>query len=1099
MWTSPRFWQALVWITLISCSGESVAPGSEPYVPKIAPASKEGELARNRIQIPAGWQVHLAAAEPLMANPVAFAFDERGRIFVAETFRQSKGVEDNRSHMSWLLDDLSAQTVSDRLKFFEKHQRERLAEYAREHDRLRLLEDRDEDGHFEHSTVYADGFSAVEDGTGAGVLAWDGDVFYTCIPKLWRVRDKNGDGVAEERTALQDGYGVRVAFRGHDLHGLVLGPDGRIYFSIGDRGFHIETPDGILALPDQGAVFRCERDGSKLEVFATGLRNPQELAFDNYGRLFTGDNNSDSGDRARWVYVMEGGDTGWRMYYQYLADRGPWNREKLWHPPHAGQPAYIVPPLLNFADGPSGLAFDPGVGLPERYRDHFFLADFRGTAGSSGIRSFAMKEKGAGFEMTDAHQCVWAILATDVDFDWSGNLCLSDWVDGWEGLGKGRIYRITPDQPVKTDGPAIMKAGLSRLDVPALRRLLAHPDRRIRQRAQFALADRGAAEVLQTAAQAGATLPERLHGVWGLWQLGRKHLPHATPLAALLTENDPAVRATVAQVLGDLRHPGAGPKLLPLLRDPNDHVQAQAALALGKLSVKAALTPLQERLAEVGDADPWLRYALIAGLCGCATSDELAALSTHAVPAVRLAAVVGLRRQRSAEVARFLNDPELAVIEEAARAIHDPGLTAAFPQLAQLKLNRGTPPTLAQRVINANYRLGTSEHAAMVAQLAASNQLSDAVRIEALKALLAWNAPAPLDRVTNESRQLPPRTVELSPILQPVLGHLFSGPAELREVATALATEAKLPGVEQILITAFRDLERSAAERSAALAGVISLGSREANQLLSSGMQDKAPAVRNIARQLYVDRHRDASGAAVLKQALLEGTTIEQQTALRQLASLKLEAADATLVEWADKLATGAAPPDLQLDILHSAETRATDPLKAVIQRYRQSLSTADPLAPYRVALQGGDPQRGREIFLNRSEVSCRRCHQVAGNGGEVGPNLTKIGAEKTREYLLESIVDPNKQIAKGFETLVLQTDDGKVHSGILKNDDGTRLFLATPDRGVISVLKSAIEDRAVGKSGMPEDLIKKMSLADLRDLVAYLAELKQDTAAHGK
>ena len=105
-------------------------------------------------------------------------------------------------------------------------------------------------------------------------------------------------------------------------------------------------------------------DGSNLEVFATGLRNPQELAFDQYGNLFTGDNNSDSGDQARWVHVVQDGDTGWRMEYQYLSDRGPFNREKIWHPYNEDTPAYIIPPIRNFADGPSGQSITRALGCP---------------------------------------------------------------------------------------------------------------------------------------------------------------------------------------------------------------------------------------------------------------------------------------------------------------------------------------------------------------------------------------------------------------------------------------------------------------------------------------------------------------------------------------------------------------------------------------------------------------------------------------------------------------------------------------------------------------------------------------------------------------
>src|SRR5207248_6197568 len=145
---------------------------------------------------------------------------------------------------------------------------------------------------------------------------------------------------------------------------------------IGDRGFNVTTSDGrSLAVPDTGSVLRCNPDGTELEVFATGLRNPQELAFDAFGNLFTGDNNSDSGDRARWVYLVEGGDSGWRIGYQYLDTRGPWNAEKMWHKQWGEQAAFLVPPVENIANGPSGVTMYPGTGLPKEYAGRFFLSD----------------------------------------------------------------------------------------------------------------------------------------------------------------------------------------------------------------------------------------------------------------------------------------------------------------------------------------------------------------------------------------------------------------------------------------------------------------------------------------------------------------------------------------------------------------------------------------------------------------------------------------------------------------------------------------------------------------------------------------------------
>src|SRR6185295_7916949 len=148
-------------------------------------------------------------------------------------------------------------------------------------------------------------------------------------------------------------------------------------------------------------------------IFATGLRNPQELAFDQYGNLFTGDNNADGGDQARWVHLVEGGDTGWRLGYQYLPSLGAWNAEKLWQKRETNTASYLLPPLDHIGSGPSGLTYFPGTGqLPAKYREHFFLADFRGGSGGSGIWSFALKPRGASFEVTDRHQFAWSILAT---------------------------------------------------------------------------------------------------------------------------------------------------------------------------------------------------------------------------------------------------------------------------------------------------------------------------------------------------------------------------------------------------------------------------------------------------------------------------------------------------------------------------------------------------------------------------------------------------------------------------------------------------------------------------------------------------------------
>ena len=120
------------------------------------------------------------------------------------------------------------------------------------------------------------------------------------------------------------------------------------------------------------------------------------------------------------------------------------------------------------------------------------------------------------------------------------------------------------------------------------------------------------------------------------------------------------------------------------------------------------------------------------------------------------------------------------------------------------------------------------------------------------------------------------------------------------------------------------------------------------------------------------------------------------------------------------------------------------------------------------------------------------------GSGGEVGPDLSKIGFEKQRDYLLESIVNPNAKIAKGFETAIIVTDRGKVITGIVKEETDQSVTVMLNDGTLVRVDKDEIEDRAPGRSGMPDDLVKQLSLSDIRDLVEYLSSLRKAGSAEG-
>ncbi|QDT44626.1 Quinoprotein glucose dehydrogenase B precursor [Gimesia alba] len=1088
-------------VCLLSLFGMQSSFAETPYTPAIAEASKEGEQAIQGFRVPKGMTVSLFAAEPLLANPVAFCIDEQGRFYVAETFRQGKGVEDNRGHMNWLHDDLAAETLEDRLAFFKKHLKEGVKEYAREHDRIRLVEDRDHDGKADHASVFADGFNGILEGTGAGILARGGYVYYTCIPHVWKLSDTAHEGKATLREKLSSGYGIRVAFRGHDLHGLKLGPDGRLYFSIGDRGYNIKTKEGKhLFRPDTGAVFRCNLDGTELEEFAYGLRNPQELTFDDYGNLFTGDNNSDSGDKARWVYVVEGGDTGWRMYYQYLSDRGPFNREKIWHPAHKGQPAYMVPPVINLADGPSGLVHYPGVGLSDRYKDHFFLADFRGTPSRSGIRSFAVKPKGASFELTDSHEFIWQILATDVDFGYDGSLYVSDWVNGWNGLGKGRIYEFTDTEHAKAAKAAhsaeLMKEGFSQRSIKELTKLLSHPDQRIRMEAQFALVDEGALEALQSVALDSKDQLARLHAIWGIGQLGRKTSSDVSGIQSLLKDADGEVRGQTAKVIGEADFKAAVPALIELVSDPNARVQYFATVALGNLEAADAIPALFDLLKKNNNDDPMLRHAAILALARIGDAEQLIAAANNESAAIRLGAVVALRRLKRKEVGLFLQDSDPLVVLEAARAINDAPIPGAVSDLAAVSIRPDQSEALLRRVMNANFRLGGAENAAAVAKIAADSKVPEALRLEAIEELSQWNEPSPLDRVLGRWQPIENRKpIELTGIVGPIVPDLFQSSEKVKTAGTGLAEKYGIKAAAPMLAKMVADTKRPVDVRVASLKALDKLGYSSITDVAKTAIKDKKAALRVTGRNVLA-RHQPEAALPELEQAIEKGQTSEKQGAIATLTEMKLPAVTEILVRWMQRLAKGEVPAEIQLDLLKAARQKQTPELDQLLVAFDQSRPKDDAISGYIETLSGGNAARGREIFYGRSDTSCRRCHMIKNNGGEVGPDLSGIGIDKDRRYLLEAIVAPNKAIAKGFETAVLATLDGKVLVGIVRKEDDKVIVLMDAKGTISRVLKEDIDERASGKSAMPEEIVKQLSKDDLRDLVEFLSRQKQKKKA---
>jgi quinoprotein glucose dehydrogenase len=1051
------------------------------------------------------------ATEPLLGNPVSFATDERGRWFIAETYRQEGrvvdgkpvvgGVVDNRGHMNWLNADIAARTTDDRLAMMRKFYPDpkKFAEAFEKHEeRIVRIEDADGDGRAEKSTVFADGFRDALDGTGAGILARGGDVWWTCIPHLWRFTDKDGDGKADSRDKLLSGFGVKFAFRGHDMHGLRFGPDGKLYWTIGDRALNVKSREGrAWEVSDTGAVLRSNPDGSDFEVFATGLRNPHELAFDEWGNLFTGDNNSDGGDAARFLQLVEGGDYGWRMTFQYLDDRGPWNRELLWDQKDAPKVRYIIPPIANVSNGPAGLTYNPGTGLGKKYAGSFFLSDFRGGASASVVHEIKLEPAGAWHRLKTRRDFVKGILTSDVEFGTDGALYVLDWVESWSGVNKGRIYRFTTtdaDAAKQAEVKKLLADGMAARADAELEALLAHDDQRVRQAAQFQLAAKGAHASLATAAQKGATMLARVHGIWGLGQVGK---PEALAVvAAMLADGDGEIRAQAARVLGDRRFTGANERLAAMLADPSPRVRFHAAIALGKAAHKGAVAPLFTLLAENADKDPLLRHAGIFGLAGCADPEQLAAKASDPSPAVRGAAVVALRRQRSPQIAAFLRDADETIILEAARAIHDTPIEPALPALAQLLGDtRITGRNIILRIVNAHYRIGQPDNARALATFAANPNVREAGRREALDALAQWGSPNPKDRLTFQWHPLPARTAEAArAALAPLTaGILKDAPGSVKEsAASAMARLGIGDGEALAAVVANEKVGRTA--RIEALGALASLKDPRLAAAAKHAITDRDPKLRSAGLKALVAADSAAALKAITEVLSSKQPAIEKQGAIIALAASNSPEADQLLAGLLDDLIGGKLAPEVRLDVYESAKKRPA--LAAKVQQWRATRKAGDLTSLHELSLFGGDAERGKKLFRDHPLAQCFKCHKCEGGDSPVGPDLTTVGTRLDRAHLLESIVEPSRTISPGFQIVVLALSDGMTVAGRLIEEKAGKLKVETVDGSgkpvTVEVPAANVKTRTSAPS--PMDIVRplieegKITRSELRDIIEYLA-----------
>jgi quinoprotein glucose dehydrogenase len=1107
---------------------ETAAPFT-PHVVRFSPdsAARLAKLGRDSaasVQMSPGLTLSLWAPEGLIADPIGIGFDDRGRLFATRTSRTSRDEIDIRAHSDWMMASIGFKDVEDKRAFYRKvlapersAQNPWLKDWNGDgsHDWRDLtfhkegvyrLEDTNGDGIADYSQHILQDFNDLVSDVAHGVLWYKNDLFLTLSPDLWRLRDTNGDGVIDTKESLAHGSGIHIGFGGHGLSGPIIGPDGRLYWKQGDLGVNITTRDGrTLFNPNSGVIMRANPDGTDAEIFANGLRNPQEFAFDEYGNLISPDNDGDHpGELERLVYVVNGMDSGWRINWQFGKYVDPdnntykvWMEENLFKPRFAGQAAYVTPPITPWHAGPAGFDYNPGTALNDAWKGHFFSAVFTGEPARASIQGFTLVPQGAGFKLGKDTTVESGILATGVKFGPDGALYVADWVEGWDPKDRGRIWKIDVPGGASTaarlEVKALIAASFKDKSVAELSALLRHADMRIRTKAQFELVDRDAAADLLASARQTTYQLARIHGLWGIAQLARKDSAHAVQLVPFLKDEDPEIRAQAAKLIGDVRYGAPASDLVAMLRDTAPRPRFFAAEALGRIKYRPAIQPIIDMLAANDDQDVYLRAAGVIALSRIGVAEPIVALANHPTRGVRLAAVVTLRRMRDSGVAQFVRDKDELVVTEAARAINDDGgIPGALPALAAILDGPFTNEPLMRRVLSANLRVGTEEAARRLAAFAGRSTSNEEMRIEAISELGVWPKPSVLDRVDGTNigeaqHDSAAARAALTTLIEP----LFADASAPVQVALADAIgRLRLTSASATLVGKVTGASAPAV-RVAALRALAKLGDEKTEEALRAALQDQDVTVRMAAIGAIPPLKLPEATTTDLLSSVVggKGTVAERQTALASLGQIPGTTSRAVLSGLVEQLAQNKVAPEIQLDVAEAARATKDPTLVARLNRLEKSRANARPLIAYGNVLRGGDARRGQRVVMQGPSAECTKCHTFGnGAGANVGPLLRGVATRLTRAQILESLVDPSARIAPGFGPVMVTLKDGKKTFGTLKEETATYIIVdtGTPKR----ILKSDIVKRVNGPSAMPP-MGARLTRRELRDVVEYLSSLR--------
>ena len=904
-------------------------------------------------------------------------------------------------------------------------------------DRVLVLEDENGDGVADISRVFAEGLLMP-----TGIEPGDGGVYVANSTEVLFLKDTDGDGRADFRRTMLSGFGTEDTH--HLIHTFRWGHDGYLYFnqSIYIHS-HIETPWGVRRM-NGGGVWQFRTDTLELEPFVWGMCNGWGHHFDRYGQSLGADGAGFDGVQ----YFLPG------CTMMHSPRRDPVLRGL-----NVGSPKYCGGEVVS------------GRHLPDDWQGNFITNDFR----AHRVVRYAIEDDGAGFAarqlpdvLKSRHR---AFRPIDVKGGPDGAIYIADWYNPIIQHGEvgfrderrdhthGRIWRLRA-----VDRPLVERPRLTERTEPELLTALASPESWTRHFARRVLSERPRDRVLGALEKHVAGLSRETEGsdelaLETLWVYQTLREPNRTLLETCLNAREPRVRTAAVRVLADWigRIEDPVSLLSASVADPFPRARLESVRALARIreprSVEIATSVLEQPM------DAFLDYAL---------KLTIRQLAPVWLPALEEGAIDFGGSSRQLEYA-FAVAGSPAIV----------GTMLARHARGEVPLER------AGTLFRAVARLGDAKQ--LSAALAWAVEVSGNRQADTAEILDALSLAARSRKVVPDSGR------------DALLRLLEDGSPRIQEAAAGLAgawRDGSARGQLQALVAG----EPAVAE--AARSALVALGG-EASFRFFRQRAEAAPTSEARARAAAAMVPVDTARAVAPAVALLASSAAD--SGLRARDAADIFRAFLGRAEGAKSLAKGLRSVQLSEDLSRVGlrEILASGREHAELARaLRQAAGLKDEARSFDAAARGelldavvtsGDAERGEAIY-RREGLRCLSCHAIGGSGGKVGPDLTSIGGSAQLDYLLDSLIEPNKAVKENYGGVVVVTAMGEVLTGIKVRQGEGQLVLRTVDDVEVTLGLDQVLSQQEGKSIMPSGLIDGLTEGEIVDLVSFLSALGKET-----